>query len=289
MIKLSSVKILVFLFFLFVLSILPLCFSSFKAIPSQNIHNELFSPELINLNSISKITRYIDSSYYATSKLKKIDTALYVKISSDLIKRRFYHGLSHYSIYDNWIAALAGKLFWSHLSAIVKPDDILKHGEGLCSQQTIVFLEILKTKGINFRTIGLGYKEGPGHFLSEVSYNGSWHLHDVSVEPNWKKIDNHHKSANYYMSNKDSLFLAYEGRLERKLFYKIMEKVEYGNINEIPAKRMLMFHELTLKLTYLIPLILLILIIKGFLTINNISSKKEASNLTKKCPEVTEV
>ena len=45
---------------------------------------------------------------------------------SDIVKKRFYHGLSEYSIKDNWIAYIGGKLFWNHLVAIVDPDDIIK-------------------------------------------------------------------------------------------------------------------------------------------------------------------
>jgi hypothetical protein len=247
--------------FLFVLSIVPF----FIRLAKKNDNGvskdkkELFCSELTSLNSVQQIVDYIDSTYHKSSTSKGLDTALYVKISSDFIKKRFYHGLSHYTINDNWIAAIAGKLFWSHLSAIVKPEDILKHGEGLCSQQTIVFLEVLRRKNIHFRTIGLGFKEGPGHFLSEVSYNGSWHLHDVTVEPRWEKVVNHHKSIGYYMNNKDSLFLAYDGRLDRKVFDRIMEKMVYGSVDEFPAKNMLLFHQITLVLTYLIPLVLFIM------------------------------
>jgi len=221
---------------------------------------ELFHSELTSLNSVKQIVNYIDSSYYKVSSATNLDTALYVKVSSDFVKKRFYHGLSHYTINDNWIAALSGKLLWSHLSAIVKPEDILKHAEGLCSQQTIVFLEILRRKGVRFRTVGLGFKEGPGHFLSEVSFNGSWHLYDVTVEPKWEKVANHHRSMEYYMQNKDSLFLVYDGRLDRKVFDKIMEKIEYGKENEFPAKKMLLFHQVTLVLTYIIPLLFLVLL-----------------------------
>lgn len=255
---------------LFVFSILPLCFSTVNHVIKIRKHTELFIPELNSLNSVQKLSNYIDSIYYLSSDSKVIDTTLYVKIASDIIKRRFHHGLSRYSINDNWIASLAGKLFWTHLSAIVKPNDILKHSEGLCSQQTIVFLEMLKLKGINFRTIGLGYKEGPGHYLSEVNYNGTWHLYDVSIEPKWEKVVNHHKSLDYYLQNKDSLFLVYDNRLDKKMFDKIMEKVQYGKLNQFPAKKMLLFHKITLLFTYLLPLFFLFMFIQSFIKIRKL-------------------
>jgi hypothetical protein len=264
------------LIFLFVLSIIPLCIFTVNPL-TYNKHNELYSPELVRLNSVQKLSDYIDSVYLITSKSKGFDTVLYVAISSNIIKKRFYHGLSHYSITDNWIAYLSGKLFWSHFSAIVNPDDILKHAEGLCSQQTIVFLEILKLKGIDFRTIGLGYKEGPGHFLSEVNYNGTWHLHDVTVEPKWERVSKHHKSLDYYINNKDSLFLAYDGLIDRKVFDKIMEKVEFGKVNQFPANKMLLFHQSTLFLTYMFPFLFFSLFVITLFNNKRISKRAKST------------
>lgn len=255
----KKVRIKIFIFgILFVLSVTPVFIK--KAVSeSVKTKNELFRPELARFDNSEKLVHGIDSIY----KIKKIsnvfDTALYVQTASDFVKNRFYHGLANYSIMDNWIAYLAGKLLWPHFSAIVNPDDLLKHSEGLCSQQTIVFLDILRIKGVPFRTVGLGYKEGPGHFLSEVRYNGSWHLHDVTIEPKWEKVVNHHKSLNYYLQNTDSLFLAYEGRIDATVFNRIMSKVEYGKVNVLPARKMSLFHQATFVLIYVLPCLFLVL------------------------------
>lgn len=247
--------------FLFILSIYPIVFSSVSTIKSSYNKKELFNVQLIRFKSVNDITAHIDGIYSAMYPAKEMDTVAYVNVTSDVIKKRFYHGLTYYSFKDNWIAYVAGKLLWNHLSAIVEPDDILDYSEGLCSQQTIVFLEILKRKGIQTRWIGLGYKEGPGHFLAEVFYLGSWHLYDVNLEPKWKKIANHHKSIEYYNSNKDSLYMTYESILDKAIFYKIMEQVKYGNVNEFPAKKMLLFHQITKIITYFLPLLFLLMII----------------------------
>ena len=224
---------------------------------SIKIKDELFEPVLLKINSIDKAADYIDGQYEAERKSSGFDTADYVKIVSKFTKSRFYHGLSHYNIHENWIAFLAGKLLWSHLSAIVDPNDILKHPDGLCSQQTIVFLELLKGKGIKARSIGLGYPEGPGHFLSEVYYEGSWHLYDISAEPVWKRIYNDHKSMDYYMDHKDSLYVVYDSRIPKDLFDKITQKISFGEINDFPAKNMLLLHKTTKIITYLLPVLFL--------------------------------
>ena len=242
-----------FYLILLLLSLLPKGFSTVSSIQNTYSHKELFNIELSKFQNIDDITAHIDGIYSAKHTSSDIDTLTYVNITSDVIKNRFFHGLSHYSFKENWIASFAGKLFWSHLAAIVEPDDILKYNEGLCSQQTIVFLEILKRKGINTRWIGLGYKEGPGHFLAEVNYYGKWHLYDIDKEPKWERVTHHHESIDYYRRHPDSLFLAYDGILRRESFNKIMEKVEYGNVNEFPAKNMLLFHRVTKILIYLLP------------------------------------
>lgn len=250
-------------YFLFFLSILPFFgFLSNKNVV-KNSRVEMFNSDLSRINSMNKAINYTDSIYSAENN-GAFDTLKYIKVVSKFTKERFYHGLSHYSIFDNWIAYLSGKILWSHMSAIVNPEDILKHSEGLCSQQTIVFMEMLMRKGIKVRSVGLGYKEGPGHFLSEVYCNGSWHLYDVSLEPNWKKIAFHHESMKYYLSHKDSLYVTYQETMPKKVFDKLITNVKYGKENDFPAKKMLWFHQITYVITYLIPLFFLILIIISY-------------------------
>lgn len=247
--------------FLFVLSILPFFGRLFQQEKQVSVKNELFTPGLARLNSLDKMVEYTDS-LYRSKNIQGFDTAAYVHIVSRAVREKFYHGLSQYTVSENWIAYLSGKTLWSHLSAIVVPDDILKHAEGLCSQQTIVFMEILKRKHINVRTVGLGYKEGPGHFLCEAHYLGSWRLHDVTVEPQWKNLSNHHESMNYYLVHKDSLYKVYKNRMQKPLFDKIVEKVVFGKINEFPAKSMLIFQNVTAVFTYIFPLCLLLISIR---------------------------
>jgi hypothetical protein len=246
------------------ISLLPIIYKSSIDPPIVIYKSELFSPELVRLNTIDKVVDYVDSIYDLKTQ-KNIDTVLFVSILSKVIKERFRYGQSDYTISENWIARLSGKLFWPHISAIVNPDDILKRKEGLCSQQTIVFMEALERKHINVRTVGLGYKEGPGHFLCEVFYNGEWHLHDVTLEPKWDRISNHHKSIIYYLNNKDSLYAVYQHCWSKKEFNVLTSKIVFGKPNEFPAKNMLLLHRFTLLLTYCVPGVLLICLILSLL------------------------
>jgi hypothetical protein len=228
----------------------------------EEAHKELFTPQLRYLNSVDKVINYTDS-LYETLSLDRFDTAKYVRIVSETIKRRFYHGLSNYSLSENWILYVLGEVCWSHVSAIVNPEDILKYPEGLCSQQNIVFMEVLKKKGITTRSVGLGTVKGPGHFLSEVLYDTKWHLYDVDVEPNWKIVaeEDKHESLQYLLNNKDLLHKIYENRIPESKLDKISNNVTYGTPNEFPAKNMLLFHRITVILTYLLPISFLLIFI----------------------------
>lgn len=221
---------------------------------------EMFLPELRKLNSIDKVLGYTDSVYGALN-LPVFDTSKYVRIVSGTVKRRFYHGLSSYSLSENWVCYVLGKVCWSHISAIVNPDDILKYPEGLCSQQNIIFMEILGKKGITSRTVGLGTIEGPGHFLSEVRYDNKWHLYDVDVEPNWEATVFNHESLQLLIENKEELYKIYEGRVTKETIDKIIKKVNYGEPNKFPALKMLLFQNVTKIITYILPVFFLFLFI----------------------------
>lgn len=221
-------------------------------------YKEKYNPILSKLNSIEKIVTYCDSINSSLNS-GKFDTANYVHTLSEIVKYRFYHGVAEYSISDNWILYFLGKYTWTHFSAIIIPDDILKHSEGLCSQQTIIFIECLNRKNINFRTVGLGLKEGPGHFLSEVYYNGSWHLFDIDKEPNLDNTDVIRASMDFYKKHPEKLHVIYDGIIEKETLNSMLKTISYNEVNEIPAKNMLLFHRFTFVLCYIFPFLFLVM------------------------------
>ena len=260
---LTSIKkylVLIYIGF-FIITFSPLIISEIKTVVDLNLKSELFKIELTRFKNICDLTAYIDGIYSVRHSLDKMDTSIYVNICSDIVKKRFYHGLAEYSMFDNWIAALSGKLLWNHLSAIVDPDEILKYNEALCSQQTIVFMEILTRKGIKNRNVGIGSKDGKGHFLAEVFYANSWHMYDVNKEPHWNKVVLAHQSMDFYIKNKDSLYKIYDGKLTPMQINYLTETIHYGQPNKFPAKNMLIFHRITKFLTYVLPLFFALLLV----------------------------
>lgn len=261
MVKGLKIKLII-TFVLFCITGFLLIYDGYKPykVDFKKANKELFEPQLRSLNSIDKVTNYTDS-LYAILHLNRFDTARYVRIVSATIKRRFYHGISEYTLSENWILHVLGITCWSHISAIVNPDDILKYPEGLCSQQNIVFMEVLKKKGITTRAVGLGTVEGPGHFLCEVQYDNKWHLYDVDVEPNWEATVFNHESLEVLLGNKQELYKIYEGRLTIDVIDKIVLKIQYGTPNKFPAMKMLVFQKSTKILTYALPVFFLLILI----------------------------
>lgn len=239
---------------LFILSVIPIVYEIGVVAIGKTDRNELFESGLVRLNSIDKMITYTDS-LYTKENLTSFDTLAYVDLACEVTKKRFYFGLTNYNFSENWIAYVCGKLIWPHFLAIVEPNDILMHPKGLCSQQTIVFMELMRRKGINVRSVGFGKKNGPGHFLCEVQYNHSWHLYDVTIEPLLYNPLQENHSADYYVKNVDLFYKAYDGRISRDLFNKYLENVEYGKLNSFPAKNMRLFHHLSHFTVYALPIL----------------------------------
>ncbi|PBQ32559.1 hypothetical protein CNR22_12520 [Sphingobacteriaceae bacterium] len=246
---------------LFALSLIPLLAKLWTPAEPNRSKNEKYSAELKKFSTLNQLIAYADATYEKNKTTVSFDTTEYALNLSEIIKKRFYHEDLKYSFSENWIAWLVGKTLWSHISFIVISDDILNHSEAICSQQTSVFMEILKKKGINVRSVGLGFDEGPGHYLCEVHYQGGWHLYDVSIEPDWGVIEDSHMSLDYYLTKKDLLYKAYEKRLPRPLFDKILERHSYGEVNKLPAKNMKLLHQTMNVCTYLLPVCLGLLLI----------------------------
>jgi hypothetical protein len=100
------------------------------------------------------------------------------------VRDRFFHGTSLLSAKENWIAALAG-LAWSNLAIPVLPNDILKHRRAMCSQQAIVFMELLKHFKIDYGSVRFGGpRTNSGHFATAAKVDGAWQYFDPDQEAN---------------------------------------------------------------------------------------------------------
>ena len=212
---------------------------------------EAFSPTMaITLNSIDKVQNYIDA--IANKEKVQKNTLPYINIIAATLRERFYHGYSYYNCQQNWMAYMSGKVIWQDLAAIVIPNDILQYPMAACSQQELVFIQLLKNNHINYRKIIFKH-----HFALEAAVGEKWYFFDTNLEPNF--IHNNRESLQQIISNKQ-LDAIYSGRILSNTIDSMLGTPKYGKINEFPAKNALLFQQVAKFLSnwfWIIPLVYL--------------------------------
>jgi len=102
------------------------------------------------------------------------------------LRDRFFHGPSFIDWRENWLAALSG-FAWANLQVPVLPDDILRHRRAMCSQQAIVFMELLRRHGIHYAAVVASWPSSDpattGHFALAARIDGRWSYFDPDQEP----------------------------------------------------------------------------------------------------------
>lgn len=226
--------------FLITISIIGLIvFPNFFGYPpasaSKNVNaniqvKEAFEPKLSNrITTVDELVNYVEVHYHGQK-----NTSAFLNYLSSVVSSLFYHGYSYYSFGDNWIAALSGKFFWNDLSAIVIPDDILKHPNAACSQQTIVLMECVKRFGMDYRQIFFDH-----HFAAEVKVGNKWHYVDVNKEVNVED-----KSLEDLLKERILLSL-YKNKFAASEVKSILANPRYGNVNSNNAPRAELFQQVT--------------------------------------------
>ena len=214
---------------------------------------EHFNPRLGYLNSIDQLETYIDSCGAADHQ--SVNSVDFVATISQTISNRFYHGFSHFSLKENWIAAVSEKIIGYGLASKVQPDDIMKHGYAACSQQAMVMMEILKRKKISYRSVGF-----PHHFALEVLVDNNWYYFDPNMEPNMKAEDR--LEANWKCCA-DNLKKFYDTTRFKDLDWKFGKNlmVTTGKINATPAGNAKLFQSATAlfsRILWIFPLLFLL-------------------------------
>lgn len=214
---------------------------------------EEYDPSLSRLSSIDKVIVYCDSLYqvqYGAANGTDFGKN-YSNIVSRLIRKRFYHGYSHYSSNDNYLSVLFSRATLDGYSAIVVPDDILKHPNAACSQQSIIMMEVLKKKGFSTRKVGFQGKTS-GHFCLEVYFDGGWHFFDTNMEPDAALLNAHNRPDIATLVADKQLLLNVYHRYPRAEVLDIFPTFTYGEINAFAAPRGILFQQTAKFLSYTI-------------------------------------
>ncbi|MDP4283118.1 MAG: hypothetical protein Q8891_01740 [Bacteroidota bacterium] len=240
-----------FLISLSVLFLLPNFFNiNFEKDPVFN-KVEFFDPSLSKINSVQKLIEYADS---ISEKKYAGNSFEYAKIVARIIRNRFYHGFSSYSLKQNWIAATTQYIFGYNVACPVNSDEILRYPYAGCSQQAIVLVSVMKRQKVPYRSIGF-----PHHYATELNFNNSWYFFDTDMEP---EIHGEERNENNWKQNADSLKKFYNAilfNLDWEFGKSLPLKV--GKINSFPAPRAYIFQTLTKYLSrilWIFPLLIVI-------------------------------
>jgi len=229
-------------------------------------HKERYIPELHAIKSINELEKIIDG-ITDEKGIKQTDPE-YLLYVSYIISYRFFHGFSHWNLCQNWIAAVGEKISGIGLACKVQPDAIMKDDNAGCSQQALVMMEIFRRKKINYRKLGF-----PHHYTLLAQANGKWYFLDPDMEPvmtlqqrefsSWKGVAGNIKPFYLNKSTKAEVDAHLGGDTQLATI---------GPINEVPAKNLRLFQNITERLSkilFIIPLLVWYYRIKKTIIIDN--------------------
>ena len=215
-------------------------------------NREIFDPSLSKLNSVNKLIAYSDS--LANYNHIKIGTLDYGILVGSILRKRFYHGFSYYTLRENWLAVAAQATFGRGLASPVDPDEILKFPYAGCSQQAIVMMRVMKEKKVPFRSVGF-----PHHYATELCFKNNWYFFDSNMEP---KIKAKERKENNWKSSADSLKKFYRGGNQYLNWaFGNATPVIFGIPNADPAPHASIFQNITKvlsKILWVFPLLFLV-------------------------------
>jgi hypothetical protein len=191
------------------------------------------------LTSVNDILAY--SEKLAREKNIQKGTLEYASLVGEVVSKRFFHGYSHYATGQNWLAALAGKYVWWDLSALVRPDDIMKYPMGACSQQSIVLMECFRRIDIPVRKLGFQH-----HFAMEANINGTWYFFDPNMEP---KFPGGVRKSYAELQASGQAYELYKDHISMSTFNFMFANPQYGTTNTSPALRAELFQSVTAVLS----------------------------------------
>lgn len=225
--------------------------SAYYTPPYDN--REKYDPSLGHINTVDKMAQCVEER--AQQRGLQKGSVEYVVAMEEAIAKRFYHGFSHLTTHENWIAAWSEKLFGFGLSCKVIPAQIMLHGNAACSQQSMVMMELLKKQGFAYRKVGF-----PHHFALEVQIDKRWYYFDPNMEPAMT-IDQRY--AGNWQYKADNLKQYYDAQRFIDLDYKfgVGQTVSLGGINQTQARNARFFQsvtELLSKTLWLLPIGLLL-------------------------------
>lgn len=217
------------------------------------LSGEIYDPLIGSIKSLQELKNII---YQAIEDkgLSGIEIPIYI---DDLLRKKFLHGSSSIPLSGNWFLQFIDKTFpEKEITFSLSPNDIAKSNRAICSQQAVLFQELVKEFGFEYESVGfnipllepiLGDSDNEfNHYASAVKVANDWYYFDSNLEPEYDR----------YRSNIYSEILAGEQNRLSELYpkYKWAEikkgMIYKSNRNVFPAKNGLLIQQISKIISY---------------------------------------
>jgi hypothetical protein len=197
-------------------------------------YDQRLVPQLQSINDLAQRVKDEEQRLGVHSERARLE------LLTNLVRKRFFHGYSIYSLQENWIAAVAGRYVWFDLGAIVDPDDLMKYPMASCSQASLVTMAALRKLHIPSRKVGL-----KGHFALEARIGRKWYFVDVNEEPDFSRIGGRKALQDILLAGQQYRLYYNNTYLDSASIRKRFEKPMFGTADISVAAHALMFHRVT--------------------------------------------
>jgi hypothetical protein len=219
----------------------------------KNSNNEIYDPVIGSINSLDELDINVRNAV-RRENLSGIQIPIFI---DDLLRKKFMHGSSSIDTKGNWVLQSADFLFPKmELTHSYSPTDIALHNRGICSQQAILFQELVSNYGFEYESVGfniplLEFDAMDGdqefnHYASAVQVDDKWYYFDSNLEPAYDR--NNAKVYSEILIGKvdrlTALYPAYK-------WAEITEGMVYSSSRNIfPAKNGLLFQKISKGLSF---------------------------------------
>jgi len=212
-------------------------------------HIEIYDENIAKIDSLNDLKKFVDYEI-KENNFEGIDIPIYI---DEIVRKKYFHQTAYISADTNWILVGADYFFPErYFLTAMDPEDLVKKNHGMCSQQSIIFQELIKSYPFEYASIRF-ISDVFGHFASAVKVDDDWFYFDSFFEPVYDRnnplivkkilkadIEVIRKLYPYHVTNfGNPLSPEYNFDLLTK------EEITLGDLNSFPAKQGVMFQKIT--------------------------------------------
>ena len=214
--------------------------NNFLALPEG--FTEIYDEDIAKIDNLNDLKRLVDYEI-KENHFEGIEIPIYI---DDIVRKKYFHQTAYISTDTNWILKGADYFFPERFfTTAMDPKELIQKNHGICSQQSIIFQELLKDYHFEYGSIRLDInipnQENFGHFTNGVKIGSDWFYFDSNMEPVYSR-----KNPLIFKKVLEADKLVLE-RLYPQYNFDLVTKemINFGDLNKFPAKQGVMFQKIT--------------------------------------------